>query len=503
MNLKAFALDPLAFFAGLIVPSALGNKPFGEVMAPHQTEWFEAIAPAMVAVSKGTKPEIGRFWSERTKGGSKDSDIACVLLWLLAFSKQKLDMQVGAADKDQANELKKAATDILRLNPWLGQRVQSQTWSLVCKATGSECTILATDIAGSHGARPDIVVMNELSHVTKEDFAANLLDNATKRPNGLVIVATNAGLTGSWQEQWRDVAKTSDRWNFHVLSEPSPWLSEEEVQEAQRRNSRSRFNRLFYGIWGSGSGDALDQQDIDEAVDKHLRPQQRAQRDWFYVAGLDLGIKHDHSAIVVIGGQRSTQKLRLVHTLKFEPTAIGNEKPKVDLMKVERAVVDIYRRFRPRVIGYDPWQAALMAARCEHQGVRMSEVPFSGKNLNQMATTLLDVFRSHRIELYNEPALVSDLERLMIVEKSYGHRLEATRDANGHADLATALAIALPIATEKLGGPAFKGGGISMNGNGLTPYEQYLAEQEELGGPEDHNEPFRRAMQLLRPGLFN
>ena len=193
MNIKKFATDPLAFFDALIIPSAVGYKPFVEVMADYQRDWFKAIAPSLLAVAAGEKPPIGRFWSERTKGGSKDSDCACVLLWLLAFCPRKLDMQVGAADKDQAGELKKAAADILRQNDWLATRVEVQAWSLVCKATGSECSIVASDVASSHGARPDIVVMNELSHVTKEEFASNLLDNATKKPMGIVIVATNAG----------------------------------------------------------------------------------------------------------------------------------------------------------------------------------------------------------------------------------------------------------------------------------------------------------------------
>src|SRR5215207_4509025 len=101
MNLKAFAADPLAFFDALLIPSAHGVRPFGDVMAPEgQRDWFKAIAPSLLAVANGERPPIGRFWTERTKGGSKDSDAACVLLWLLAFCRRKLDMQVGAADRD-------------------------------------------------------------------------------------------------------------------------------------------------------------------------------------------------------------------------------------------------------------------------------------------------------------------------------------------------------------------------------------------------------------------
>jgi hypothetical protein len=71
---------------------------------------------------------------------------------------------------------------------------------------------------------------------------------------------------------------------------------------------------------------------------------------------------------------------------------------------------------------------------------------FSGRSLVTMAVTLLDVFASGVIDIFPHDELIRDLGRLMLVEKSYGVRLESTRDADGHADMATALVIALPAA---------------------------------------------------------
>ena len=73
----------------------------------------------------------------------------------------------------------------------------------------------------------------------------------------------------------------------------------------------------------------------------------------------------------------------------------------------------------------------------------MREVTFNGQNLDRMASTLLDVFRSRRIDMYECPRLISDLRRLTIEEKSYGYKLTSVRDESGHADTATALAIGL------------------------------------------------------------
>lgn len=442
--IKQFATDPIAFLDALVIPSAKGRKPFKEVMGDYQREWFKTIAPSLVAVCKGETPPIGRYWVERTKGGSKDSDVGLCLLYLLAFSTVKLDMEVGAADKEQAGEMKKAMEDVLRLNSWLADRVEVQSWHVVCKATGSQCRILATDVAGSHGSRPDVVVMNELSHVQKQEFAENLLDNATKKPQGLVIVATNSGFTESWQDTWRKMAIESDRWHTHFLSEPAPWLSDEEIDEAQRRNSSARFNRLYWGQWVSQSGDALDQDDIQACV-LHKEP---PIDDWadYTVAGLDLGVKQDHSAVVVLGGNYETGQLRLLYAQRWKP--VDGPGGKVSLMQVENTVELLNRRFDLTWCGYDPFEAMLLSERLVKASVPMKEVPFRGKQLDEMATHLLDVFRSRRIELFEHPALIADLGRLTIEEKSYGHRLSATRTEQGHADLATALAIALPIAVE-------------------------------------------------------
>jgi len=63
-----------------------------------------------------------------------------------------------------------------------------------------------------------------------------------------------------------------------------------------------------------------------------------------------------------------------------------------------------------------------------------------------MARDLLSAFRGGQIEMYNNPQLINDLSRLTIAEKSFGYKLEAASDEEGHADRAVALAIALPQA---------------------------------------------------------
>jgi phage terminase large subunit-like protein len=479
-QIREYAANPAAFLADLRIPAATPAR-FADLMARHQREWIAALAPSLLALARGQKPPIGRFWLEATKGAAKDTTLAACLLWLLTFTNRSLACQVGAADADQADELRKAAKSILGLNPWLGQRTEVQSWRIVCSVTSSEAEIIAADVAGSHGARPDFLILNELTHISKFEFAENLMDNASKVPHGLAIIATNAGHTGTDAWRWRELARTSPRWFFHVFSDPAPWLDAAEIAEAQRRNSTARYNRLWRGVWGSGSGDALDPADIDAAVDPNLQPLNATgwsrrhlfgpidieakinrPQNFTFVAGLDLGIRNDHSALVVLGADHSRQRIRLASAKWWAPDPATG---KVDLEQVKAETMAVAKQFRAAV-RYDPWQAALMAQQLAREGgLRLEEVPFVGSTLNLLATTLIETFRSRRIDLYPCPRLVADLRRLTIVEKSYGHKLEATRDADGHADVATALAIALPAAVEALphGGTSVWGGVIDSS----------------------------------------
>lgn len=443
-----------AFWPEIVIPSGnAGPQRLGDVAIDFQRDWLHAVGPSLVALCRGEKPPTPRFWLEATKGLGKDMLASIGVLFVLAFSHHPLHCQVGAADTDQADELRKSAKAILYHNPWLAEVIDVQSLVLVGrrrdangrKTEHSRCEIVAADIAGSHGARPDVLILNELTHVAKREFCENLLDNASKVPNGLVIVATNAGYTGSWQESWRNLAMESDRWRYAAFKEPAPWLDEREIAEAQRRNSTTRFLRLWKGVWPSVAGDALDPEDVAACVTM-AGPMAGfgADSDWGFVAGLDLGVKNDHSALVVLGANGQTQRLRLADCQSWSPGLAGQ----VNLMDVETAVRAAHRRFGFGGCWYDPSQALLMAQRLSKAGVPMREMPFVGHRLNEMASAVLTTFRSRTIDLYDDKQLIADLSRLTIVEKAYGHKLEAVRDEAGHADRAIALAIALPAAIE-------------------------------------------------------
>ena len=159
-------VNPAAFRDRLQISAAGRVSAFSKVMADFQRMDFAALDVAFKALVRGQRPEPkSRFWVERTKGASKDTDLASLVLWLLAFSPNSCPqmIQVAAAKQDQAAELRKAVLDMLRWNRWLNELVEVQTTAIVSRMTGSRCEIITADATGSHGARPTLLVLNELT----------------------------------------------------------------------------------------------------------------------------------------------------------------------------------------------------------------------------------------------------------------------------------------------------------------------------------------------------
>ncbi len=445
-DLKRYAVDPLAFAEDLVQPTPSGDRRFGDIMAGFQRERFAVLAPDLVALQRQEKPPTQQHWWEATKGASKDTDLAIAVLWALMFSVRPLRIIIGAADRDQAAEMRLAANQIFNANPWLGQNLKLDRWQIARPDTGATAEIVAADIAGSHGSRPDVLILNELHAISegRKEFALNMMDNAAKVPTGIRIIATNAGYRNTWQWQWREDARLHrDEWYFHKLDQPAPWVTVKDLEQAQRRNSRTRFLRLWHGVWCAASGDALDQTDIEAAMTL-ASPHRSPQPGFLYGAGLDLSVKRDHSALVIVGAQIGTGRVAVAEVLAWRPLDGG----KVDLRAVRDAVQAAWSKWGLVWCGYDPHQAALMAQDLEAAGVTMTEVPFVGQNLDLMASTLMQAFRGRTIDLYRDPDLLDDLSRLTIEERRFGYKLTSVSDESGHADRAIALAIALPTMTE-------------------------------------------------------
>lgn len=491
-RLQQLANDFLLFVESINIPTSNGVARFGDVMAPFQRARFRDLAPDLHALREGKQPPCGRFWLEGSKGCSKDGDISILLLYLIAFTRRSetLRCEIGAVDADQADEVRKSAKNVLKANPFLETYVEIQSNRIVSKSNPNvEATILTADVAGSHGSRPNLVVINEASHITKSEFAFNLFDNARKMANCTVIIATNAGQLGTWQHEWRELARESERWKFHCLAEPAPWIDPAAVDEARRMTPASRFRRLWYSEWSTGEGDGFDWDDIDAAVTLP-GPLAGPERGWAYLAGLDVGVRRDTTALATVGvhvgyteripkperpKSRHQRILEEAGLLSNEGSACPDEpeeikihpgsgkiklarlslwqpgqQQRVDFSSIERECLAAHRLFRLRCLAADPSQAEDLIQRLRRQGVNSLSFDQTGPNLHRMATAVHDALIDRNLELFNHEELIADLRIVRLIERSYGLKLEPPRSSSGdgtqHGDAVIAMAIALAVA---------------------------------------------------------
>lgn len=445
--LKLVVADPVQYRRRLMIGTDGGTQFLHTASDPWQQTDFLALDPGWLrCVGRSAEPCHQRAYLERPRGHSKTNDIATMATWALLSSQQPVNGIVAAGDLDQARLLRDAVDKLVKLNPWVGLLIGVRNYRIVNRYTGSVCDIVASDAATNYGLTPDFLVCDELTHWHKAEMWDAMFSAAAKRANCMVVVISNAGVGQgtSWQWRIREAARTSPDWYFSRIDGPkATWISEKQLAEQRAMLPASAYRRLWLNEWVRGTGDALEPADI-EACCTLDGPPDPPDTTWTHIQGLDLGIKHDHAALVVLACKPGAGKVRLANVQSWKPGAKGE----VDLIAVERAVAEASQKFGSTVTFYDPHQCALMAQRLRKMGFRMEEQPFIGQHLNRMASSLLQVFSSRRIELYRDTELIADLLRLTIVEKPYGYKLEAVSDEFGHADRAIALAIALPTAAE-------------------------------------------------------
>jgi len=435
-------LTPAEFRRVLFVPGARGVAICAALLADFQKKDFAALDKLFLSLCHGTQPEIRNFWIERTKGASKSSDAAVNIIWLAVFSPLMLLVQIAAGDEEQAAEIHRSVKSVLniRQNAWIKKHLTILADRIVNKRTGTEIQILTADALGSHGARPSLVVIDEVSHAKVWDFVDTLMDNKAKMPFGGLLCLTNSGFINTPAHKLREMARTSPRWYFSAFTETAPWMDAGDVAERIRVIPKGRADRLYRGRWTTGTDDGLSPDDIETSL-VLSGPHHAPEPGWHYFVGGDLGFVSDHSAVVTVGVDPVRKKIVLAECTGWRPPRGG----RVDGRAVRSYLKSTFDRFHPTNIYLDPTEARILVQDLAAMGVApVTEFSFSSRaNRIAMASAVLSAFRDQVIELYPEPLLVDELHRIAFVDHETHFELYAERDARGHCDRAISLAIVL------------------------------------------------------------
>lgn len=471
---------------------------YGNVQEDWQKADLDAMTPAFLKLMGYSKDEcVQRFMIERPRGHSKTTDQAILACWSLCFALTPIHIVVAASDKDQAKLIRDAINTLVRLNPILDYRkkldekkhgmkrgiLKVNAFDVTNVASGATLEILAADAAGSWGLQPSLCICDELTVWPEgrgEQLWESLFSAVAKRDEGVIVVISNAGWQASWQGELRAKIIEDPDWHHSTLEGPqASWISDKKLAEQKRILPKQSYERVWENKWIEGSGDALAPELVDQAVTLS-GPTPFPEPGWLYVAGLDLGVRKDASALAVVGidvgwveevepderpplmpdqlaaidaglmDKPASMESQIIHhppsgkmRLCELQTWQAGKGQRLDLEKVEAGVIETHQRFGFGLLCVDPWQSEMMVSRMIKQGVPAELVFFTGGNLKGMASAVTEAFNQKLIELYEDPMLVKALKALKVVVSSTTWRLDYHADSKAVGDTATGLALAL------------------------------------------------------------
>ena len=447
-QLRRMAADPAEYRRHLLIDVDGVPTPLAQAVDPFQRTDFEAMDPAWLSIAgvAGPEPQHRRAWIERHRGASKTQDAAASALWALAFSQRPVNGVCVAADQDQARILKQAIERLIRMNPWLGQVVESMKSKVVNARTGSELQVLASDERGSYGLLIDFAVLDEVSMWADDSMWSSLLSAVAKKRSALMVAIMNAGWRNSWCFKTRELVRQDPAWRFSHQTERATWITDAQIDEQRRLLPPAQYRRLWLNEWSQAEGDAFSEEQIRRLIVHEDRLWRRPPEYGGGAIGVDAGTERHHSALVVLLSNHTSGHIRVA--------AVEDFRPPVQLADLRDAILEARQMFSINALYVDPYQMIAIAQECEALGMNVIRVHPSGAGVQaRMAVSLMEAVRNRTLELYTDPLLFEDLLGCQIVERPQGLKLELAENRHGHSDRLSALLQALPDGAEAAATP--------------------------------------------------
>jgi phage terminase large subunit-like protein len=397
-------------------------------------------------------------FSAGKKSGKTGLAALIVIATAVLLAGQGGEIYCLANDLEQsASRVFRAVVQILEASPLLKDSVDVTTNRIVFRSTGTFIAAVANDYAGFSGSNPTLNVYDELAYYTSEG-SRRLWDEGVSSPARRIsfrLTVSTAGFDGepsplrdlydramkSGTEIAPDLRRDGNFLCYWTHEMRAPWQTAAWVNEMRRTLRPSQFARLIRNEWVSSESTFIPLEEWDACVDPNLQPilAKTSMPVW---AGLDLGLKHDSTALITCGWDGD--KIRIVHHQIFVPT--GGETLDVE-STAEAAVLSLRSRYALQAVFFDPWQALSLSQRLTRAGVNMVEWPQTTSNLSLMAGNLLELIKRQQIVCYSSDELRQAVAKTVAIEGSRGWRLGKAK-ASDRVDPVIALAMAALAAVQ-------------------------------------------------------
>lgn len=455
------------------------------VLAPFQERFFYAVYDN----KHGTR----RAYLTMARKNSKTATIATILLVHLVGPEATLNshIQSGALSREQAGQVYKYASKIVKLSPELSGivRIVPSSKKLIGLPMNVEYQAMSAEAKTAHGGSPILAILDETGQVkgSQDDFidAIETSQGAYDAPL-LIVISTQAASDADLLSIWLDDAEKSQ--DPHIVShvyaadkdaglmdkqawkDANPALGmfrsvkdvEEQAKKAARMPSaENTFRNLILNqrvstvspfisrdVWKANGGKVLDF---------------GAAPVW---AGLDLSARTDLTALVIVG--------KVAEIWQVEAHFWTPEQGLIDRAKRDRAPYDVwakqgYLHTTPgatvdyefvaqdagailanrnvQTVAYDRWRIALLQKELTEAGIDLPLTEFGQgfKDMSPALDTLESELLNKRLAHGNHPVLTMCASNAVVSKDAAGNRKLDKHKATGRIDGMAALTMAFGV----------------------------------------------------------
>lgn len=306
-------------------------------------------------------------------------------------------------------------------------------------AAGSDAAIAHGDEIWAYTTEADRRLWDELTPPPTRKFAVRLVTTYAgyTAESGLLEEIYKRGTAGRLIGD--ELYATDDGLLLAWHTKPiAPWQTPRWLAQMEANTRRNAFLRLFQNQWVTSEGEFVPMEWVEACTDSAWGPL-RTRRSTPIWAALEIGLKHDQTALTACTFDHDDGQAKLVHHQTWQ----GSKDRPVDFrLQIEPAVLDLRRRFTLISLWCDPHQAEQLMQRLRGFDVPVVSFAQTPDNLTAMGSNLYTLLQTRSLVLYPDDAIRKAFAAATAVEIA-GRAFKITKAHRADkVDLIVALAMA-------------------------------------------------------------
>jgi len=364
--------------------------------------WIEAdVLRPILAVNGDGLPLHPLVYVELARGHWKTGGVAAVAM-VEALRADGTEVYAIASDFDQAALLVEAMRGQARRNPLLARLFHQTKYEFSVPSTGSRIRIMSSDAPSFFGIGVDArrlrIVCDELGQWQGRELFDAAITTLPKARDAQLVIISNAGVKGTWQEEVRMGAAAS---GYHLFSAPgviASWIRPEDLERVKATVPPPVFARFYENKWVEEVGGFIEMEAWDACqatvppLDAHTP----------VVIGVDAAVSGDCFACVAVSRDpdrpRDGVMVRDVRIWKPDGGLIDFDEPRAYLAEFCRA-------HRVVQVAYDPFQLHDFMTQFQRANTVWCEPFQQGPQRAKADSDLFQLIRAGRLVHDGEPSL--------------------------------------------------------------------------------------------------